>query len=364
MLIDEQKKYKITFPHFGKYHIPIKKILETLAGKYGEVIVPPPITKRTLELGTKHSPDFVCIPFKYNLGNYIEALEKGANYILQTDAGCRMGYYGEVQEQILRDLGYEFDFCIIGAATGSPKDFYDVLKQINPELTQVKSVIAFALAVRTVFVMDAIEQYISMNIGFEVEEGSFERLEKQFQREVAAARTFFSLEKVYHKYKRKFRALPVSKPRDPLKVGIVGEFYLLMEPYSNYYIEKKLAKFGIEVKRYLNLSYSLFRQPNMHKSIMKKAEKYLKYEIGADATDSVSKGVLFAEQGYDGIIHLKPFGCMPEINSMPMMQRISQDYKIPVLYFSFDSQTSETGINTRLEAFNDMINMKKRGVVV
>jgi len=35
---------------------------------------------------------------------------------------------------------------------------------------------------------------------------------------------------------------------------------------------------------------------------------------------------------------------------------------MPILYFSFDSQTSETGVKTRLEAFNDMLVMKKKAV--
>ena len=51
---------------------------------------------------------------------------------------------------------------------------------------------------------------------------------------------------------------------------------------------------------------------------------------------------------------------MPEVNAMPMLQKISTDYKMPVLYFSFDSQTSETGIKTRIEAFYDMLVMKKK----
>ena len=89
----------------------------------------------------------------------------------------------------------------------------------------------------------------------------------------------------------------------------------------------------------------------------------MNYDIGADGTDSIAKGVLLAKAGYDGIIHLKPFGCTPEVSSIPMMQRVGQDFKIPILYFSFDSQTSETGIKTRLEAFYDMITMKKQAVM-
>ena len=32
---------------------------------------------------------------------------------------------------------------------------------------------------------------------------------------------------------------------------------------------------------------------------------------------------------------------------------------MPVIFFSFDSQTSEVGIKTRLEAFYDMLMVKK-----
>ena len=44
---------------------------------------------------------------------------------------------------------------------------------------------------------------------------------------------------------------------------------------------------------------------------------------------------------------------------MPVLQRISRDTGVPVLYLSYDSQTSDTGLDTRLEAFYDMIAMKK-----
>jgi hypothetical protein len=33
---------------------------------------------------------------------------------------------------------------------------------------------------------------------------------------------------------------------------------------------------------------------------------------------------------------------------------------MPIIYFSFDTLTSETGIKTRLEAFYDMLEMKAR----
>ena len=50
---------------------------------------------------------------------------------------------------------------------------------------------------------------------------------------------------------------------------------------------------------------------------------------------------------------------MPEMDVIPVLHNISADYKIPILYLSYDTQTSDTGIETRLEAFYDMIQMRK-----
>ena len=63
--------------------------------------------------------------------------------------------------------------------------------------------------------------------------------------------------------------------------------------------------------------------------------------------------------GCDGIIQVKSFGCTPEIDAMPILDNVSKDFNIPVLHFSFDSQTSETGVRTRLEAFYDMVEARK-----
>jgi predicted nucleotide-binding protein (sugar kinase/HSP70/actin superfamily) len=355
--------YKISFPHMGNNHIAIRKLTQALAGDYAEVVPAPPITKRTLELGAKHSPDFVCIPFKYNLGNYIEALENGANFLLQTGGSCRLGYYGEVQEQILRDLGYDFEFCVVETSKGDPKEYYKVFKRINPKLTYAKTLKAAALAIRTLFAVDKIAKFVRENIGFEMQKGSFDTLEKEFLREVDKAETVRATGKVYKKYLRLLKELPVNKPENPLKIGMVGELYLLMEPFSNYYIERELAKFGIEVIRYMSTSYRIFSPLHKMKAQLKQATGYLKYDIGGDGTDSIGKSALLAKAGCDGLIHLKPFGCTSEVNSIPMMQRINEDFKIPVLYFSFDTQTSETGIKTRIEAFYDMLEMKRKGTV-
>ena len=69
----------ISFPHIGDYSYFVKPFIKNITNL--NVQVAPPITKKTVEIGSKYSPDYVCLPFKYNLGNYIEALEDGANIL-------------------------------------------------------------------------------------------------------------------------------------------------------------------------------------------------------------------------------------------------------------------------------------------
>ena len=65
-------KKTISFPHLGDYYIPISEFLKRTTK--ANIIPSPLITKKTISIGSKFSPDSVCLPFKYNLGNFIESL--------------------------------------------------------------------------------------------------------------------------------------------------------------------------------------------------------------------------------------------------------------------------------------------------
>lgn len=348
----------ISFPHMGNYNVPVQCLLNLIFDDC-KIQEAPTITKKTLELGSRYSPDFVCVPFKYNLGNFIEALENGANILLQAGGGCRFGYYGEVQEQILRDLGYDFEFIQFLNADVNIFSIYKVSRRLGSKLSMRQFLNYILLIFKMVSIIDDVEGYIRENIGFESIKGSFDKLHREFLKELKQVDSWRSLDSIHKNYDRQIRELMVNKPNNCLKVGMVGELYTLMEPYSNFFMEKELAKNNMVISRYITATYLLFQKSRQNKTRIKQAGGYLKYHLGADGTDSVARSRMMAESGYDGIIHVKPFGCTPEVNAMPMLQNIGRDYKIPILYFSFDSQTSETGIKTRIEAFNDMILMRK-----
>lgn len=81
--------------------------------------------------------------------------------------------------------------------------------------------------------------------------------------------------------------------------------------------------------------------------------------LGADALDNIYRALYLSKKNYDGIIHIKPFGCTPEITAFPIIQKICEDNKIPIIFFSYDEESGTEGIKTRLEAFKDLITIRR-----
>ena len=198
---------------------------------------------------------------------------------------------------------------------------------------------------------------------------------------MAQADSLSEVHEVFRRTMNTMRRLPRHKPKDPVRIGVIGEYFTIMDPYSNHEIEKKLAKMGAEVHRWMNLSNSVAVCPDektsrkildwmrydLHhfpsslwvESQKKTVSKYVRYDTGASGISTIALADHYARQGFDGLVHVKSFGCMPEMDVIPILHNISADYKIPILYMSYDTQTSDTGIETRLEAFYDMIAMRK-----
>ncbi|MCH5162223.1 MAG: hypothetical protein J1G38_01890 [Clostridiales bacterium] len=340
------------FPQFANYAYAFKYLFEKGFGvKY---LLPPPITKRTMELGSENSPDYVCSPFKYCLGCHIEALELGTNCLAQILGPCRLNYYGELSERILRDMGYEFQYFNMAAINWhSRKSIIENFKIINPDLSIVRLLSALPTSLAIIKMLDKFENYVRHNIGFEAENGEFDRTYKEFLQKLADIESGKQLKALKKEYWQKLNSIKLNKPTKTIKVGMIGDYYTVQEPFANYFMEKELAKYGMEIYRTMTFTNSIIHRRG--KESIRIAKKYTKYDIGATSNSTVAEAITFARAGCSGIIQVKSFGCTPETDAMPILQNVSRDLNIPILYFSFDSQTSETGVKTRLEAFYDMV---------
>ena len=354
---DRHAKTKVAFLRYSYYDVVFRFFVErVLDAEFVDLGEP---TKVTLELGAMHSNDFVCAPFKHILGDYIEALDAGADVLVQFTGPCRLGYYGELQESILRDMGYEFEMLNFAEIAGKPlKEYVAACKKlVNPDLSVAQGVKGMLAAFKMVECLDAYHARYLALAGFDAHPGDSDAAREEFFAAMARCETRRDVEDVYRAGIEKLESIERDKPADALRIGIVGEYFTAADPRSNLDIERKLLAMGVEVSCSMNVTNRNIRynEPELRREI----EEYVAYDMGPTSTITIASAKRYADEGFDGIVHLKSSGCTPEIDCMPVLQRISRERKIPVLFLSYDSQTSDTGLDTRVEAFYDMIAMRK-----
>jgi len=354
---------RLGMPHMGNLYIPFKAVFQRLDMDY---VIPPVNNQRTLSLGVKYSPEGLCIPFKLTLGNLIEAAELGADILLMPGGSgiCRLGYYARTQEQILHDLGYNVKVIQVGVSERKLFGLLEVIKRLSNNASWSKIISAFRFGLAKLNALDKIERVVQRVRPVERIKGTANRLFTKAINAIDRAGDYDTLKKVQIDYLDQLNQIDKDTQYKPLIVGITGEFYVVLEPFSNLDVESELGKLGVEVKRTTFISewtkFSLFLNPlgmNEKTRIHKAALPYLKRDIGGDGWESVGEKVLHAKE-YDGIIHLAPFTCMPEIIAQNIMPTTKE--KIPVLTILCDEQMGKSGMLTRLEAFVDLLERRRR----
>lgn len=358
---------KVTFPHMGNLYIVLQSLFESLGT---EVVVPPFCTKRTLELGVLHSPEFACLPLKINVGNFIEALENGADTIVMGGGigPCRFGYYGEVEREILKDLGFDFKMVIVEP----PKNNFlklvsDIRVLTNRKQNSLKNIIKAAIiAWKKAILLDTADMKLSQIRAKEKTKGETDKKYKEIIEQIKCIKKESELDEYKPVILKTFDNIEIVKDKDFPKIGIVGEIYTVLEPFVNLEIEAELNSLGTEVHRSVYLTdwvrinlFPSFLKPKDHKEMLKLAEPYIGRFIGGHGQETIAQIANFAKNDFDGVIHLLPFTCMPEIVAKSAIPRVAKDYSIPVMTLVLDEHSGKAGVRTRLEAFVDMIVQKK-----
>jgi predicted nucleotide-binding protein (sugar kinase/HSP70/actin superfamily) len=153
----------------------------------------------------------------------------------------------------------------------------------------------------------------------------------------------------------------------PLKVAVLGEIYAVLEPSLNFDIERRLGEMGIMPFPVMSVYKWLFRPLKTDPSILieerrarRTARPYIAYVLGGEEHQTISGTINAARNGYDGVIHLYPFTCMPENICRAILPRLESDFNIPILNLCLDEHASPTGMTTRLEAFVDLMLQRRR----
>jgi predicted nucleotide-binding protein (sugar kinase/HSP70/actin superfamily) len=77
--------------------------------------------------------------------------------------------------------------------------------------------------------------------------------------------------------------------------------------------------------------------------------------VGGFARVTIGEATVMAKEEVDGLIHVAPFNCTPEMVAQSALVKLQREKGMPVINLTFDEQTGRAGMMTRLEAFVDML---------
>ncbi|WP_326909075.1 2-hydroxyglutaryl-CoA dehydratase [Sedimentibacter sp. MB31-C6] len=362
---------KVTFPQMGNIYLAAKVLCEGLGIEY---VIPPQNSRNALNIGSLHSPEEMCLPFKIMIGNYIQAIKQGADTVILTGScgPCRFGEYCELQMNLLKKLGYNLEFIVIDM----PKDIgiKELYKRItrfslNSKKSKYKKTKALLDAIKVMNLMDDIEASAHNLAGYEKIKGNCKSLLNNCKTDALKCKSPLEMINLLIDYKHKINHISIDINKNPLKVAIIGEIYTVIEPFSNLCIEDKLMDYGVSTKRKLTPSWWIKNtalSPTKLNSIdIKKGSKeYLPLYIGGHARECIGEAVLAYEDNFDGAIQIFPMGCMPEIVSKSILPTISKDKDFPIMSLVVDEMTGEAGYITRIEAFIDLLERRQKDVLL
>jgi predicted nucleotide-binding protein (sugar kinase/HSP70/actin superfamily) len=354
---------RLAIPNVGNYAVAFASLADALGV---EADICRNITPTMLELGSRHAPESCCLPFKAYLGHFVYAGQNGAGHALMVNSmgRCRLTYYRALQQKMLDDAGVKMKVWPWGFDGWKPQ----IIRHFDPTLRQ------FFLGGRCYFIklvaVDRLEALVWKTRPLELNPGDTSAVMSKALTELEGIKKVFRVRSFIRNLPARFAAIAQDPSRKPLRVGMLGECSVLRDRYLNHNVEEVLGGLGCQVRSFFQMGSemrNIFHLGFLHryspKNQLKKTRGYLHCDAGGHSLDTVANAVRCSEDGYDGVVHLCPTACMPEVSVRPILRKACRDKGLPLLELSFDEHSAHAGVCTRLEAFVDMLLelRKKRG---
>lgn len=151
---------------------------------------------------------------------------------------------------------------------------------------------------------------------------------------------------------KKFSVL--KKPQKKmLNIAVIGHGYNLYDSYINMDMLKKLRKEDVNI-----LTVEMIDNDTINEKSAT-LQKKMFWNFGRKATGAALH--LVEREDIDGIIYLMAFGCGVDSFVCDFVERkIRRSSDIPFTVITIDEHSGEAGLNTRIEAFIDMIRWRDK----
>lgn len=388
---DFRARRKVYIPHIDDHGKGIAAAIR----HYGiESEALPLSDKQSMELARKHVTGKECYPFMITAGDILKKTReagfdpaRSAFFMPTTNGPCRFGQYCHAHQMILDEAGFgEAQMLTIEQTTS----FDSELKNLGT---------GFRKLIWQVFVVtDNIKKLLYKTRPYEFVKGHADMAYDQAIKRLENNVELYGSVGDSMKYAAGiFSAIKTKKEKNKPKIGIIGEIYVRSNDYCNNFIVKRLEELGAEVvapafhewilytdwerrvDHLRNREYSgyakevvtsfvqkyytrretaplkgkienfLYEIPT--EGLMKLSEEYLTENLRGEATLSMARAEEYARHGFQGVVNLTPFHCMPGTIANTLLVRFSRKYpNIPVLKMVYDG-SDHSADDTKLEAF-------------
>ncbi len=141
-------------------------------------------------------------------------------------------------------------------------------------------------------------------------------------------------------------------PPSDVRLAILGYPYLIYDSFVNVCLFEKLARMGIQ-------TFTVEMVPSER---LNGQGKNLPKNLFWNFSNRTVQAAYYylEEEKTDGIIHMTAFGCGPDAMVDKLMELEAKKHGgVPFITLSLDEHTGEAGVMTRIEAFVDMLRLRR-----
>jgi predicted nucleotide-binding protein (sugar kinase/HSP70/actin superfamily) len=304
-----------------------KPFFETLGLK---VVMTSQTTKAILDKGIRHTVPEICVPIKIYTGHVIELLERGVDRI------------------------YIPRFVTIGAGeTFCPKFLAlpDMLKCTVPGLEE--KLLTHQIKSPNDNIATA-ENYFKLGKIFTDDQALITRALQCGRQKWQEFRNLCCLENYNCQMANAslLEGRDVKKSDYPVRLGVLGYVYNIYDDFISMNILKRLAELGAEA-----LTFEMLKRSQIEKQL----QRFPKTLFWTFSNKLLAGAYHFFEAPeIDGIIHVTAFGCGPDSFLGKYLELDAERYQKPFMTIRVDEHTGENHLQTRVEAFVDLIAKRKR----
>lgn len=324
---------KVGIPRALLYYrfYPLWKTFFTELG--AEVVVSEPTTQEIFRKGLKKFGGDTCLPMKLVFGHVLTLADK-VDYLF-----------------IPRVVSIEKDTYLCPHFAGLP----DVLRAIMPDLPPIIdthfNVRKKGLTIKSIY--EAGRKFDKNPVRVY---RAYQKAQKEYQKFLRMIRNGITSQEAIQAFDGK--EAPLAKEREEgLNIALVGNPYTTYEPFSSLNIVQRLKKMGVRIYTSEMLPDEIIEEQACVLS------KRIYWTFGKETVGAAFHFLDSPE--IDGLIYIISFECGPDSLLKEIVDdKARRSKKVAYMSLVIDEHTSETGIDTRLDAFIEMIKRQRRKKVI